>query len=66
MLTLWDHEPVSFRRASVLLIVTWVPFPMFYALSTEGLGDRDAISIRFSVQGLTVHPFSTVDFVHNY
>lgn len=28
----------DFRRASVLLIVTWVPFPMFYALSTEGLG----------------------------
>jgi len=28
----------DFRKASVLLIVTWVPFPMFYAFSTEGLG----------------------------
>lgn len=28
----------EFRKASILLIVTWVPFPTFYALSPEGFG----------------------------
>ena len=29
---------LRFRKASILLIVTWVPFPTFYALSPEGFG----------------------------
>jgi len=28
----------EFRKASILLIATWVPFPTFYALSPEGFG----------------------------
>eukprot|EP00913_Durusdinium_trenchii_P022961 g21560.t1 len=28
----------EFRKASILLIVTWIPFPTFYALSPEGFG----------------------------
>lgn len=28
----------EFRKASILLILTWVPFPTFYALSPEGFG----------------------------
>ncbi|CAK9074617.1 unnamed protein product [Durusdinium trenchii] len=32
------QECLMFRKASILLIVTWIPFPTFYALSPEGFG----------------------------
>ena len=38
---LWNfprYGDSEFRKASILLIVTWVPFPTFYALSPEGFG----------------------------
>merc|ERR1719428_1697382 len=28
----------EFRKATLILMFTWIPFPTFYALSPEGLG----------------------------
>ena len=34
-----------FRKASLLLIITWFPFPIWFAISPEGLGYIDNILI---------------------
>ena len=35
--TIWQGDS-EFRKASLLLIVTWFPFPIWYILSPEGVG----------------------------
>jgi len=41
---IWQGDS-EFRKASLLLIITWFPFPIWYILSPEGIGFLDDVLI---------------------